>query len=928
MHAGIWTYGRRLAAGSLGLLLAFALSPLFAWAGARPNPTPTGSVTLAPVSVGSTVTAGTDVLLRATLVGIPNPKRARFYDGNAMIDVARGAPWETQVRKIKAGTHDYRVDVISFSRVPVHSATVTIVAVAGPVNQPPTVSILTPASNATIAPGAAVDFTADAKDADGSVARVEYWKGSTLLGTATAAPFKVTYTAATLGKVTIVAKAYDNAGATSTSAAVSFTVANHPPTVSILTPAGNALIAQGTVVDFTADASDPDGSVARVEYWKGSTLIGTATAAPFKVTYTAATLGKVTIVAKAYDNAGASTTSAAVSFTVANQSPTVSILTPAGNATVALGTAVSLTAAAADADGSVAKVEYWKGSTLLGTATAAPYAVSYTPAALGSVTVVAKAFDNTGANTTSVAVTFAVVVPPPVPIAADDGVRLLLQATFGPTAADVARVRQLGISGWLDEQFALPLTYSHLQYLRDVKTLTGKDAGEEHAYEAVWQNFLFGADQLRARVAFALSEIVVISNIAPDQDTWALASWMDMLYRNAFGNYRTLLDEATLHPAMGYYLNMLGNDKENAAKGFRPNENYARELLQLFSIGLVKLNADGTPAKDAQGRTTATYDQPVVEGFAQAFTGWNFAGNDTTSNSAFYWPKENWIEPMVAWPKRHSPGTKLLLDGRVLPAGQTPQQDLKDALDNVFGHPNVGPFVARRLIQFLVTSNPSPAYVGRVAAKFNDNGAGVRGDLKAVVRATLTDPEARDLNLASSPTFGKLREPVIRFTHLMRATHAVAANGRNSVWWLDSPEDGLGQSPLLAPSVFNFFSPFFARPGTIAQAGLVSPEFQIHTETQVVGNANFFANIMWNRAFGFKDAGKLKMDLTAWTTLAASPTALVDEINLVFAANTLSLSTRASMANAVATVPSSKATERVRVALTLLMVSPDFVVQH
>lgn len=509
-----------------------------------------------------------------------------------------------------------------------------------------------------------------------------------------------------------------------------------------------------------------------------------------------------------------------------------------------------------------------------------------------------------------------------------DAARLLMQATFGPSSADVTRARQLGLNGWLNEQFNKPLTYSHLQYMRDVKLLTGMEAQEQHAYEAIWQNYLFGADQLRARVAFALSEIIVISNIAPDQNPWALASWMDMLYRNAFGNYRTLLEDATLHPAMGYYLNMLGNDRENPAEGYRPNENYARELQQLFTIGLVKLNVDGTPVKDAQGKTTPTYDQSVVEGFAQVFTGWNFAGNNTASDDDFYWPNENWIDPMVVWPTRHSPGTKKLLDGVVLPAGQTPQKDLKDALDLIFNHPNVGPFVSRRLIQFLVTSNPSPGYVGRVAAVFNKNGSNVRGDLKSVVFAILTDTEARDLALAAQPTFGKLREPVVRFTHLLRATGARAANGRNSVWWLDSPEDGLGQSPLLAPSVFNFFSPFYARPGAIASAGLVAPEFQIHTETQVVGNANFLANVLWNRGFGFEDTGWLSMDLAPWIAIAGNTGSLIDQLSLVFAASSMSTATRATLTKAVNAIPATDPAERVRAALTLLMVAPDFVVQR
>jgi endo-chitodextinase len=745
MHIRSSVPGSRQCAG-LAAMLFICLSTWIAPAARAADGEPAAaSVTLTVVDVGESVAAGSDIVLRATLSGIASPRRARFFDGGRVIATDRMPPWEYKLRRIRAGTHQFRVEIVGAGSVVASSPIVTVVAVAAPANQPPSVAILSPASNASIT--------------------------------------------------------------------------------------------QGTAVSLAAEAKDPDGSIARVEYWKGTTLVGTATNPPYQVFYTATTLG--------------------------------------------------------------------------------------------SANIVAKAFDNLGASASSVPVSFSVVLPPPSTTAADDAVRLLLQATFGPSRADVDRVRAMGATAWLDEQFRLPITHSHLGYLREVRTLTGMDAGEEHAYEAIWQNYLFGADQLRARVAFALSEIVVISNIAPDQNPWALASWMDMLYRNAFGNYRTLLEEATLQPAMGYYLNMLGNDRENPGEGYRPNENYARELMQLFTIGLVRLNPDGTPARNASGATLPTFDQSVVEGYAQVFTGWNFAGNDTASDDAFYWPPvENWIDPMVPWPKHHSPGAKKLVDGRVLPAGQAPRKDLADALDSLFNHPNAGPFLARRLIQFLVTSNPSPGYVARVAARFDNNGGGVRGDLAAVVRAILADAEARDPTLAMAPTFGKLREPVIRFTHLMRATGAKAANGRNSVWWLDSPEDGLGQSPLLAPSVFNFFSPFFTRPGPIAQAGLVAPELQIHTETQVVGNANFLSSVLWDRGFGFADAGRLRMDLAPWTALAANPTALVDAINLVFTANTLSASTRASMARAAAAVPAGEKAERVRVVLTLLMVAPDFVVQH
>ncbi|HET7772648.1 MAG TPA: DUF1800 family protein, partial [Burkholderiaceae bacterium] len=284
------------------------------------------------------------------------------------------------------------------------------------------------------------------------------------------------------------------------------------------------------------------------------------------------------------------------------------------------------------------------------------------------------------------------------PVAVDpakrDAARLLLQASFGPRSmADIDAVNSQGAAGWIDGQFALPWN-SHAGYLASLRA-QGLRVEEQHIYEAIWQNLIFGDARLRARVALALSEIFVVSNIAPDQDTDALAGWMDMLYTHAFSDYRTLLRGVTLQPAMGYYLNMLGNDKEDPATGRMPSENYAREVLQLFSIGLVQLNNDGTPKRDASGATIPTYDQNVVQGFAKVFTGWSFGGNDTSFADGFNPPKHNWSVEMQAWPSHHSSDSKLLLNGVVLPPGQSPERDLNDALDNIAAHPNVAPFMVR-----------------------------------------------------------------------------------------------------------------------------------------------------------------------------------------------------------------------------------------
>ncbi len=507
-----------------------------------------------------------------------------------------------------------------------------------------------------------------------------------------------------------------------------------------------------------------------------------------------------------------------------------------------------------------------------------------------------------------------------------DAARLLLQASFGPrSVADIDDVKARGTADWVDAQFNTRWQ-SHAAYLANLRALSIK-VEEQHIFEAIWQNMIFGDARLRSRVALALTEIMVVSNIAPDQDTDALAFWMDTIYKNAFGNYRTLIRDVTLQPAMGYYLNMLGNDKEDPASGRMPSENYAREVMQLFSIGLVQLNNDGTPKRDEFGRTQVTYDQGVVQGFAKVFTGWSFGGNDTTFKDSFNPPKQNWTLEMQAWPSHHSTGTKQLLNGTILPAGQTPEKDLNDALDNIANHPNVGPFIGKRLIQFLVTSNPSPAYVSRVVAVWNNNGSGVRGDLEAVVRAILLDDEARN-PVTSSTTDGKLREPMVRFVHFADALGAKSNNGRNSIWWLDSPDDYLGQSPLLAASVFNFFSPLYARSGAIAQAGLASPEFQNATDTQVVGSTNFFSRLIRDGGIGFDEPNRVDFDTTTWLADAGNTAKLMDRLNWTLFAGGMTTATQTVIERAVNAFPVKDTDNRLQAALNLAVIAPEFVIQR
>jgi uncharacterized protein (DUF1800 family) len=549
-----------------------------------------------------------------------------------------------------------------------------------------------------------------------------------------------------------------------------------------------------------------------------------------------------------------------------------------------------------------------------------------------SATPIINAQEGATGPTSSVATLKSAPLAPEAQPSVIDAARFLSQTSFGPVSVEeVDQVRQVGFEKWMDHQFSLSAK-SHLAYVsaQAPREKNGKPT-DEMSYEALWQQWLFGEDQLRGRVAFALSQIFVISNVAPDLNPQAMSSYVDMLNGQAFGNYRQLLEAVTLHPAMGYYLNMVESEKEDPAKGTHPNENFAREVLQLFSIGLVKLNIDGTPIKDVDGKTTPTYDEDVVKGFAKAFSGWSFGGRDTTKPDTFHNGEENWTVPMQAWASRHSTAAKKLLDGVTIPAGQTPQQDLQQALDAIANHPNVAPFISRRLIQRLVTSNPSPAYIQRVASIFNNNGAGVRGDLKAVVRTILLDKEARDSAAAmATDQVGKQREPVIRFANLLRAMRAKSTSGHTSIWYLDSADSALGQSPLLAPSVFNFFSPDFRAPGAIAAAGLYSPEFQMTTDTTVVGSINFFASVI--RDGGFKGWGaeehRIKLDFAAWDVIAADAGTMIDYINLLFMNNSMRPETRTSFMRAINSIDQKLRADRIKMALSLAVIAPEFVIQR
>ncbi len=467
--------------------------------------------------------------------------------------------------------------------------------------------------------------------------------------------------------------------------------------------------------------------------------------------------------------------------------------------------------------------------------------------------------------------------PPPPPVSSAEAFQLLNQATFGATESGIQTVVGSGLEAWVNAELAKPasLQLPHMQSLPPPQFLFELQPDRVDIW---FRNAVNGDDQLRQRVAFALSEILVVSQQgALVNFPFALADYYDVLARNAFSNYRDLLEEVTLHPAMGIYLSMLGNEKPNAALNIRPDENYARELMQLFSIGLVQLNIDGTAMLDAQNQPIPTYDQAVIEGFAHVFTGWHFAGAPSFEFAAP--TPANRTQPMQLYEDFHDTGEKQLLDGVVLPAGQTGDQDLAAALDNIFNHPNVGPFVAFRLIQRLVTSNPSPSYVARVATVFNDNGQGVRGDLGAVITAILLDEEARpslpmDLD-------GKIKEPLLRVTQLWRAYEGRSQSGRYQLLQGIPPSIFLGQGPLQSPSVFNFFSPSYAPPGEISNSNLVAPELEIATEYQntLVTNYLFYQAFSANSVSAEEpafSADDVFIDITDELAVADDTDALID----------------------------------------------------
>jgi uncharacterized protein (DUF1800 family) len=476
--------------------------------------------------------------------------------------------------------------------------------------------------------------------------------------------------------------------------------------------------------------------------------------------------------------------------------------------------------------------------------------------------------------------------PSPTPVAASDAARLLEQATFGATASDIAHVQSIGIDAYISEQLAYaPTQYTGFAYTPHTAPASCKNDGsnppdaaslcarDQYSGFQVQRDFFIHAlnnpDQLRQRVAFALSQILVVSSVEI-YEAYGLADYQNILLKDALGNYRTLLQDVTLSPTMGHYLDMANSDATNPQNGTVPNQNYAREILQLFSIGLVELNPDGTQQLDANGAPIPTFNGTTIEGFASVFTGWTYP---PLAGATSKWTNPiNFDGTMVVFPDHHQSGTKALLNGYTVAASQTPAEDLANALDNIFNHPNVGPFVSQRLIQHLVTSNPSPAYVARVAAIFANNGQGVRGDLSAVVRAILTDSEARG-ELPATSLLGHLREPALFITSALRSLA-----GQSDGVLLRSASTSMGQPVFSPETVFSFYPPSYEIPGTQTLA----PEFGIDNAATALARANFINTLIMQGGAGpdtrVVGSTGTTVNLTPLSS-AGSNTALVAQLN-------------------------------------------------
>ena len=519
-----------------------------------------------------------------------------------------------------------------------------------------------------------------------------------------------------------------------------------------------------------------------------------------------------------------------------------------------------------------------------------------------------------------------------------DASRFLAQASMGYDFETIENVATMGYETWIKEQMLLPM-HTTVDAVNNIKRVYEETILPDELYgflefrSAWWNIILNNPDLLRQKVTWCLSQIFVTSAVGSDlfEDVTALSTvYYDLLQRHSFGNYRDLLSAISRNFSMGLYLSHFNNPKSNPALNIHPDENFAREVMQLFSIGLYELNTDGSIKLDVNGKFIPTYDNDDIREFAKIFTGFG----DPVNNEFGVFEEEEVIAesalPMKMYDEHHEPGQKKLLKGQIVPSGQTGLEDFEDAMDNLFNHPNVGPFIGKAMIQFMVTSNPSPEYIERVASAFNNNGLGVRGDLKAVIKAILLDPEARSCSPQDFLNSGRLREPLTRFTSLIKAFNPQPLGNNENVYVNPMYEwtENIGQTPQYSPSVFNFFQPGYQPNGLIADNNLVGPEFQIHNSSTAVAFVNQLNEWVFNES-PFEDdidAGinsGIRMDYGDELALVENPSALVNRLDILLGAGLLTQRTKTIITNAIKQLDNE---DRLPIATYLIMMSPDYAV--
>ena len=519
-----------------------------------------------------------------------------------------------------------------------------------------------------------------------------------------------------------------------------------------------------------------------------------------------------------------------------------------------------------------------------------------------------------------------------------DASLFLTRATFGPRDTDIDGLMGKTYEQWINDQLGTPMT-SHRDrldaFLRDrgLFNISTGDRQLERSQlrsDAFWDVVVTAQDQLRQRVAFALSQILVISDSdqALENRVRGFAHYHDLLLRHAFGSYRDLLTDISLNPMMGDYLSSRRNEKADPGQNIEPDENFARELMQLFTIGLDQLDLNGNRRRDSQGNRLLSYTQEDVMNFARVFTGWNYGDAAQMRDDRRTLDSE--ILPMKAFEEFHDRNPKNLLNGAVSNGGGSARDDLNQALDNLFQHPNMPPFIVRQLIQHLVTSNPTPAYIERVARVFINDGGGTRGNLAAVVKAILLDPEALNGHELDPGQFGKLKEPVLKITALWRAFHA---RGRFNRFRYSDPFRDFAQQPYSSPSVFNFYSPNYRPPGDVGDLGLYAPEAQIITENTAIRGNNRLFDFVFEIPLGndeiFANQHQINLDIGRQRALASDPQALVDNLNELLLAGLMSEHMRAVVTNLVESTPlDDNGSTRVREAIYLIVTSPEFAIQR